>query len=55
MCNGINEFLIAELIEAAPAFGVGAVSLNFAMFREAIELGERIGAGRSCAPGGGSY
>jgi lysyl-tRNA synthetase class 2 len=43
--NGINEFLIAKLIEAAPEFGVRAVSLNFAMFREAIELGERIGAG----------
>jgi len=31
--------------EAAPGLGVKRVSLNFAMFRAALERGERIGAG----------
>jgi lysyl-tRNA synthetase class 2 len=43
--NGLNEFLIAKLVEACPQFGVTRVSLNFAVFRDAIERGERIGAG----------
>jgi lysyl-tRNA synthetase class 2 len=43
--NGLNEYLIVNLIEAAPALGFTRVSLNFAVFREAIERGERIGAG----------
>lgn len=43
--NGLNEFLITELIRHAPGLGVSRVSLNFAMFREALQLGERIGAG----------
>ncbi|MDT4946732.1 MAG: lysyl-tRNA synthetase, class [Pseudonocardiales bacterium] len=43
--NGPNEYLIVKLIEGAPALGVTRVSLNFAVFREAIERGERIGAG----------
>lgn len=43
--NGLNEFLIAELMHAAPALGVSRVSLNFAVFRDALERGERIGAG----------
>jgi lysyl-tRNA synthetase class 2 len=43
--NGLNEFMITSVIEAAPAFGVDRVSLNFAAFRDAIERGERIGAG----------
>ena len=43
--NGLNEFMIAGLIEAGPALGVARVSLNFAVFRDAIERGERIGAG----------
>ncbi|MGH8963313.1 MAG: phosphatidylglycerol lysyltransferase domain-containing protein [Jatrophihabitantaceae bacterium] len=43
--NGLNEFMIAQLVEAAPCLGVHRVSLNFAVFRDAIERGERIGAG----------
>lgn len=43
--NGLNEFLIVELLRRAPAFGVGRVSLNFAVFRSALARGERLGAG----------
>jgi lysyl-tRNA synthetase class 2 len=43
--NGLNEFLIASVLEAAGPLGVRRVSLNFAMFRDALERGERIGAG----------
>ena len=43
--NGLNEFLITELLAAAPGLGVKRVSLNFAIFRAALERGERLGAG----------
>ena len=43
--NGVNELLVAELMAAAPRLGVRRVSLNFAVFRSALERGERIGAG----------
>jgi lysyl-tRNA synthetase, class II len=42
---GLNDFLIVEAIKRAPELGVKRVSLNFAMFRAALERGERIGAG----------
>ena len=42
---GLNDFLIVEAVKAAPALGVKRISLNFAMFRAALERGERIGAG----------
>ena len=42
---GLNDFLIVEALKAAPALGVKRMSLNFAMFRAALERGERIGAG----------
>jgi lysyl-tRNA synthetase class 2 len=42
---GLNDFLITEAIKAAPALGIKRISLNFAMFRAALERGERIGAG----------
>jgi lysyl-tRNA synthetase class 2 len=42
---GLNDFLIVEAIKGAPGLGVKRVSLNFAMFRAALERGERIGAG----------
>jgi lysyl-tRNA synthetase class 2 len=42
---GLNDFLIVESIKAAPELGVKRLSLNFAMFRAALERGERIGAG----------
>jgi lysyl-tRNA synthetase class 2 len=42
---GLNDFLIAEAIKAAPDLGVKRISLNFAVFRAALERGEKIGAG----------
>jgi lysyl-tRNA synthetase class 2 len=42
---GLNDFLIVETIKAAPELGIKRISLNFAMFRAALERGERIGAG----------
>jgi lysyl-tRNA synthetase class 2 len=42
---GLNDFLITEALKAAPALGVTRISPNFAVFRAALERGERIGAG----------
>jgi len=42
---GLNDFLIVEAIRAAPDLGAKRISLNFAVFRAALERGERIGAG----------
>lgn len=42
---GVNDFLIVEAIKAAHTLGVKRMSLNFAVFRAALERGERIGAG----------
>ena len=42
---GVNDFLIVETIKAAESLGIKRLSLNFAMFRAALERGERIGAG----------
>jgi lysyl-tRNA synthetase class 2 len=42
---GLNDFLIVETIKRAPDLGVKRISLNFAVFRAALERGERIGAG----------
>jgi lysyl-tRNA synthetase class 2 len=42
---GLNEFMIAHALQAAGDFGVRRVSLNFAVFRSALERGERLGAG----------
>jgi lysyl-tRNA synthetase class 2 len=42
---GLNDFLIVETIKASPKLGVKRISLNFAVFRAALERGERIGAG----------
>ncbi len=43
--NGLNELMITSVIQAGPRLGVQRISLNFAVFREALERGERIGAG----------
>jgi lysyl-tRNA synthetase class 2 len=43
--NGINELMIVAALEACPALAVTRVSLNFAMFRDPLERGARIGAG----------
>ncbi len=42
---GLNEFMIVAALRAAPALGVKRLSLNFAVFRSALERGERLGAG----------
>jgi lysyl-tRNA synthetase class 2 len=42
---GLNDFLIVETIKAASSLSVKRISLNFAVFRAALERGERIGAG----------
>lgn len=43
--NGLIELMVSSLAERSATFGVGLVSLNFAMFREAFERGAEIGAG----------
>ena len=45
----MNELLIVAALKAAHALGVKRISLNFAMFRPALERGERIGAGPGAA------
>ena len=42
---GLNELMIVSALQAAPALGVRRVSLNFAVFRSALEGGARLGAG----------
>ncbi|WP_433167572.1 bifunctional lysylphosphatidylglycerol synthetase/lysine--tRNA ligase LysX [Kribbella sp. CA-247076] len=43
--NGVVELMVSALAERAAVIGVGRVSLNFAMFREAFERGAELGAG----------
>jgi lysyl-tRNA synthetase class 2 len=43
--NGLNEYLIAEVVAASGHLGAQRISLNFAMFRAVFSEGERIGAG----------
>ncbi|RKE11655.1 bifunctional lysylphosphatidylglycerol synthetase/lysine--tRNA ligase LysX [Catellatospora citrea] len=43
--NGVMEFMVTALMNAAPKLGVERVSLNFAVFRAVFEEGGRIGAG----------
>ncbi|MEP6797964.1 MAG: bifunctional lysylphosphatidylglycerol synthetase/lysine--tRNA ligase LysX, partial [Lapillicoccus sp.] len=43
--NGLVELMVSGLAAHAGDFGVGLVSLNFAMFREAFERGSQVGAG----------
>ncbi|OLR91423.1 phosphatidylglycerol lysyltransferase domain-containing protein [Actinokineospora bangkokensis] len=43
--NGLNELMITDLLAACPTLGITRVSLNFAVFRAALERGGRIGAG----------
>jgi lysyl-tRNA synthetase class 2 len=42
---GVNDFLIVETIKAADSLGIKRMSLNFAVFRAALERGGKIGAG----------
>ncbi|TVT12905.1 bifunctional lysylphosphatidylglycerol synthetase/lysine--tRNA ligase LysX, partial [Amycolatopsis acidiphila] len=43
--NGLNEYLVAQVVAQAGRFGAQRISLNFAMFRAVFAAGERIGAG----------
>ncbi|WP_052021107.1 phosphatidylglycerol lysyltransferase domain-containing protein [Actinokineospora spheciospongiae] len=43
--NGLNELMITDLLTSCRALGIDRVSLNFAVFRAALERGGRIGAG----------
>jgi lysyl-tRNA synthetase class 2 len=43
--NGINEQLVVAALAAAEGLGVRRISLNFAVFRSALERGARLGAG----------
>ena len=43
--NGLNELLIVAALQACPSYGISRLSLNFAVFRSALERGERLGAG----------
>jgi len=42
---GLNELMIVAALRVAPTLGVRRVSLNFAVFRSALERGGRLGAG----------
>jgi len=42
---GLNELMIVASLRAAKGLGVNRMSLNFAVFRSALERGEKIGAG----------
>ncbi len=42
--NGVTEFMVASLIADAETLGVRRVSLNFAVFREVLVRGARVGA-----------
>ena len=42
---GLNEYLITAALRACPRLGVTRMSLNFAVFRSALERGGRLGAG----------
>lgn len=42
--SGVTEIMISALMGASRELGLEKVSMNFAMFRETFELGERIGA-----------
>ena len=43
--NGIVELMVSALTEPGAVAGIGRLSLNFAMFREAFERGAELGAG----------
>ena len=41
---GVTELMVAGLVTAGRDLGVDRISMNFAMFRETFQLGERVGA-----------
>ncbi|WP_460997563.1 bifunctional lysylphosphatidylglycerol synthetase/lysine--tRNA ligase LysX [Trueperella pyogenes] len=42
--SGVNELMMTELLQNAANFAIDRVSLNFAMFRSAFAVSERLGA-----------
>lgn len=42
--TGVTELMVSGLVDASRDIGVERVSMNFAMFRETFQLGERVGA-----------
>ena len=51
---GLNELMIVAAIRAAPELGISRLSLNFSVFRSALERGAGSAPGRSCGSGGPS-
>ncbi len=43
--NGLNEFLVAKLLELGGELGIRRVSLNFAVFRNVFSSADQVGAG----------
>lgn len=43
--NGVNEAIVAALVDSAPDLGVRRISLNFAVFRSVFFGAEQVGAG----------
>jgi lysyl-tRNA synthetase class 2 len=43
--NGVTEFLVSQVMAAAPTVGIRRVSLNFCMFRSVFADATRVGAG----------
>ncbi|MDP9831671.1 MULTISPECIES: bifunctional lysylphosphatidylglycerol synthetase/lysine--tRNA ligase LysX [Trueperella] len=42
--SGVNELMMTELMQNAENLAIDRISLNFAMFRSAFEVSERVGA-----------
>ncbi|MDF8266090.1 bifunctional lysylphosphatidylglycerol synthetase/lysine--tRNA ligase LysX [Luteipulveratus flavus] len=43
--NGLNEYLVSQLVDGAGAIGVRRISLNFAVFRNVFSSADQVGAG----------
>lgn len=43
--NGLNEYMVTMLVQAAPGIGVRRISLNFAVFRNVFSAADQVGAG----------
>ncbi|NMD58260.1 MULTISPECIES: bifunctional lysylphosphatidylglycerol synthetase/lysine--tRNA ligase LysX [Tsukamurella] len=43
--NGLNEYMVATLIEQCGELGIRRISLNFAVFRSVFSEADRVGAG----------
>ncbi|MBD2758839.1 bifunctional lysylphosphatidylglycerol synthetase/lysine--tRNA ligase LysX [Yimella sp. cx-573] len=43
--NGLNEYMVAKLVELGADLGIRRVSLNFAVFRNVFSSADQVGAG----------